>query len=133
MVFQSIYTGPNLVKFKTHLLENSCTLKLSRVSPETLSAGGIDPVVRGLISHPAKLNKQDGVLVNEVKEKLYAFTSQIAQDLGALNLQRGRDHGLPSKYTHMHSLWIHSQVKSTLFLENIYSSKQQECCTVKMT
>ncbi|KAM9455680.1 eosinophil peroxidase-like [Clarias gariepinus] len=57
--------------------------------------GGIDPQIRGLISRPAKLNKQDAILVNAVREKLFAFTSKIAQDLGSLNLQRGRDHGQP--------------------------------------
>ncbi|XP_060751670.1 eosinophil peroxidase-like [Tachysurus vachellii] len=58
--------------------------------------GGIDPQIRGLISRPAKLNKQDGILVDAVRERLFAFTSRIAQDLGSLNLQRGRDHGQPS-------------------------------------
>ncbi|TSM12519.1 Eosinophil peroxidase [Bagarius yarrelli] len=55
--------------------------------------GGIDPQIRGLISRPAKLNRQDGILVNAIRERLFAFTSKIAQDLGSLNLQRGRDHG----------------------------------------
>ncbi|KAK2823715.1 hypothetical protein Q7C36_020315 [Tachysurus vachellii] len=58
--------------------------------------GGIDPQIRGLISRPAKLNKQDGILVDAVRERLFAFTSKIAQDLGSLNLQRGRDHALQS-------------------------------------
>ncbi|KAI5099534.1 eosinophil peroxidase isoform 2 precursor [Silurus meridionalis] len=57
--------------------------------------GGIDPQIRGLISSPAKLNKQDGILVDAVRERLFAFTSKIAQDLGSLNLQRSREHGLP--------------------------------------
>ncbi|KAI5622605.1 eosinophil peroxidase isoform 1 precursor, partial [Silurus asotus] len=56
--------------------------------------GGIDPQIRGVISRPAKLNKQDGVLVDAVRERLFAFTSKLAQDLGSLNLQRSRDHGL---------------------------------------
>ncbi|XP_060765513.1 eosinophil peroxidase isoform X2 [Neoarius graeffei] len=57
--------------------------------------GGIDPQIRGLISRPAKLNRQDSVLVDAVRERLFAFTSKLAQDLGSLNLQRSRDHGLP--------------------------------------
>ncbi|KAM9455682.1 eosinophil peroxidase-like [Clarias gariepinus] len=61
--------------------------------------GGIDPLVRGLLSHPAKLNKQHAVLVNEVREKLFDFTNKIAQDLGSLNLQRSRDHALPGYNT----------------------------------
>ncbi|XP_017343722.1 eosinophil peroxidase isoform X1 [Ictalurus punctatus] len=57
--------------------------------------GGIDPQIRGLISRPAKLNRQDGIMVDAIRERLFAFNSKISQDLGSLNLQRGRDHALP--------------------------------------
>ncbi|KAI4875193.1 hypothetical protein NFI96_000076 [Prochilodus magdalenae] len=57
--------------------------------------GGIDPLIRGLISRPAKLNQQNHMLVNALREKLFAFTSHIAMDLAALNMQRSRDHALP--------------------------------------
>ncbi|KAL2079752.1 hypothetical protein ACEWY4_025496 [Coilia grayii] len=60
-----------------------------------LFEGGIDPLVRGLMGRPAKLNTQDHMLVDAVREKLFKFTSHLALDLGSLNLQRGRDHGLP--------------------------------------
>ncbi|KAI4875192.1 hypothetical protein NFI96_000075, partial [Prochilodus magdalenae] len=57
--------------------------------------GGIDPLIRGLIGKPAKLNQQDHLLVNALREKLFAFTSRIAMDLASLNMQRSRDHALP--------------------------------------
>ncbi|XP_030598291.1 eosinophil peroxidase-like [Archocentrus centrarchus] len=57
--------------------------------------GGIDPLLRGLISQPAKLNTQDHMLVNALRERLFQFVQHIALDLGSLNMQRGRDHGIP--------------------------------------
>ncbi|MBN3292594.1 PERM Myeloperoxidase, partial [Polypterus senegalus] len=56
--------------------------------------GGIDPIIRGLISMPAKLNRQDRLMHDELRERLFQLTSQVALDLASLNLQRGRDHGL---------------------------------------
>ncbi|KAL7847981.1 hypothetical protein AOLI_G00226990 [Acnodon oligacanthus] len=57
--------------------------------------GGIDPLIRGLIGKPAKLNQQDHMLVDALRERLFAFTSHIAMDLASLNMQRSRDHALP--------------------------------------
>ncbi|XP_051540092.1 eosinophil peroxidase-like isoform X2 [Myxocyprinus asiaticus] len=57
--------------------------------------GGVDPLLRGLIGRPAKLNTQDHMLVDALRERLFAFTSHIALDLAALNMQRSRDHGIP--------------------------------------
>nr|QCY41338.1 myeloperoxidase [Channa argus] len=56
--------------------------------------GGIDPVVRGLIGRPAKLNTQDHMMVDAVRERLFQFVQHMALDLGSLNMQRSRDHGL---------------------------------------
>ncbi|XP_037547967.1 eosinophil peroxidase [Nematolebias whitei] len=57
--------------------------------------GGIDTFLRGLIARPAKLNTQDHMLVNALRERLFQFVQRLTLDLGSLNMQRSRDHGLP--------------------------------------
>ncbi|XP_041667091.1 eosinophil peroxidase-like [Cheilinus undulatus] len=57
--------------------------------------GGIDPLLRGLVGHPAKLNTQDHMMVDALRERLFQFVQHLALDLGSLNMERGRDHGLP--------------------------------------
>ncbi|KAM3611950.1 uncharacterized protein V6R79_026304 [Siganus canaliculatus] len=57
--------------------------------------GGLDPVIRGLIGRRAKLNTQEHMMTDELRDRLFEFTFDLALDLGALNMQRGRDHGLP--------------------------------------
>jgi len=58
--------------------------------------GGIDPPLRGMFGAPAKKMETDRIMTSEVTEKLFAMFKKIAFDLGAMNIQRGRDHGLPS-------------------------------------
>ncbi|XP_061677570.1 thyroid peroxidase [Syngnathoides biaculeatus] len=57
--------------------------------------GGIDPVLRGLLLTPAKLQIPGQMMVEELTERLFQAEGGMPLDLGALNLQRGRDHGLP--------------------------------------
>uniref|UniRef100_A0A674P0J6 Eosinophil peroxidase-like n=1 Tax=Takifugu rubripes TaxID=31033 RepID=A0A674P0J6_TAKRU len=57
--------------------------------------GGLDPILRGLVSRKAKLKTQEHMMHDELRERLFKFSSEMALDLAALNLQRGRDHGLP--------------------------------------
>ncbi|XP_040914825.1 eosinophil peroxidase [Toxotes jaculatrix] len=57
--------------------------------------GGIDPLLRGLLGRPAKLNTQDHMMVDALRERLFQFVQHLALDLASLNMQRGRDHGLP--------------------------------------
>ncbi|CAL8247738.1 unnamed protein product [Merluccius merluccius] len=56
--------------------------------------GGLDPIIRGLVGQKAKLNTQDHMMNNDLRDRLFEFVD-LALDLAALNLQRGRDHGLP--------------------------------------
>ncbi|KAK2111291.1 hypothetical protein P7K49_011037 [Saguinus oedipus] len=58
--------------------------------------GGIDPILRGLMATPAKLNRQDAMLVDELRDRLFRQVRRIGLDLAALNMQRSRDHGLPA-------------------------------------
>ncbi|XP_061577700.1 LOW QUALITY PROTEIN: thyroid peroxidase [Cololabis saira] len=57
--------------------------------------GGVDPVLRGLLLFPAKLQTPGQMMVEELTERLFQAQGGMPLDLGALNLQRGRDHGLP--------------------------------------
>ncbi|MEE6468869.1 hypothetical protein FKM82_008405 [Ascaphus truei] len=57
--------------------------------------GGIDPLLRGLMANRAKLNRQNQLVVDELRDRLFQLLKRIAFDLPALNLQRGREHGIP--------------------------------------
>ncbi len=56
--------------------------------------GGIDPIIRGLIYQPAQ--EIDTFVVDDVRNFLFGRPGAGGFDLAALNIQRGRDHGLGS-------------------------------------
>nr|XP_020659588.1 eosinophil peroxidase-like isoform X1 [Pogona vitticeps] len=60
-----------------------------------IKEGGIDPILRGLMAKPAKLMRQDQLVVDAIRDRLFEQVSRIGLDLPSLNMQRGRDHGLP--------------------------------------
>lgn len=60
--------------------------------------GGLDPLLRGLLAKPAKLQTPNQMMIEELTERLFALTNAVALDLASLNLQRGRDHGLPGEW-----------------------------------
>lgn len=58
--------------------------------------GGIDPLLRGMFISPAKLKTPTQNLNSELTERLFQSAHAVALDLAAINVQRGRDHAIPS-------------------------------------
>ncbi|KAJ0057305.1 hypothetical protein NL108_002279 [Boleophthalmus pectinirostris] len=82
--------------YREHSQFPSVSLYRSFFTPwRVIFEGGIDPLIRGLIRGPAKLNTQDHMLVDALRERLFQFVQHLALDLGSLNMARGREHGLP--------------------------------------
>lgn len=69
-------------------------LRDSFFAPHLLSNGGqLEPVLRGLASQVSQ--RVDTQVVDEVRNFLFGLPGQGGFDLASLNIQRGRDHGLP--------------------------------------
>ncbi|XP_063003275.1 peroxidasin homolog [Elgaria multicarinata webbii] len=60
-----------------------------------LQEGGIDPLLRGLFGVPGKMRVPSELLNMELTEKLFSMAHSVSLDLAAINIQRGRDHGIP--------------------------------------
>ena len=63
-------------------------------NPTIITENGIDSLLRGLASQ--RCQELDGMLVDDVRNFLFGPPGSGGFDLAALNIQRGRDHGLPS-------------------------------------
>ncbi|MEM8500398.1 MAG: peroxidase family protein [Pseudomonadota bacterium] len=75
-------------------------------SPWRIAAeGGLEPILRGLAAQ--RCQTIDSYLVEDVRSFLFGDPSDGGFDLAALNIQRGRDHGLPS----------YNQARQTLGME----------------
>ena len=59
-----------------------------------MTEGGVDPILRGLASNVSQ--EIDTRLIDDVRNFLFGPPGSGGFDLGSLNIQRGRDHGLPS-------------------------------------
>lgn len=60
-----------------------------------VNEGGIDPLLRGLFGVAGKMRVTSQLLNTELTEKLFSMAHAVALDLAAINIQRGRDHGIP--------------------------------------
>ncbi len=74
--------------------EGNLDLKDAFFNPDNLTSIGVEPYLRGLAKQPAQ--KIDNKIVDGVRNFLFGEPGQGGFDLAALNIQRGRDHGLPS-------------------------------------
>lgn len=63
-------------------------------APQEILERGIEPLLRGLKAQPAR--EVDVQIVDDVRNFLFGPPGAGGFDLAALNLQRGRDHGLPA-------------------------------------
>lgn len=75
--------------------EGNLTLRNAFFAPWRLvDEGGVDPLMRGMFMTPAKLKTSTQNLNSELTEQLFYHAHAVALDLAAINIQRGRDHGL---------------------------------------
>lgn len=58
-----------------------------------INGGGIDPILKGLASQA--MQEIDNQIVDDVRNFLFGPPGSGGMDLASLNIQRGRDHGLP--------------------------------------
>lgn len=74
--------------------EGHIALQNAFFSPAELQVHGIDPYLRGLMSQQAQ--EIDSKVIDDVRNFLFGQPGSGGFDLVSLNIQRGRDHGLPS-------------------------------------
>ncbi|MEO1130151.1 MAG: peroxidase family protein [Planctomycetota bacterium] len=63
-------------------------------NPAEITDNGIDSLLRGLATQRAQMI--DGMVIDDVRNFLFGAPGSGGFDLASLNIQRGRDHGLPS-------------------------------------
>lgn len=74
--------------------EGHIFLRDAYFNPQEITTNGIDSILRGLANQRAQ--KIDLKLVDDVRNLLFGNPAGGGLDLAALNIQRGRDHGLAS-------------------------------------
>jgi hypothetical protein len=115
----SIYLRLNSENKPIH--EGHLLLRDSYFNPSYLQFGGIESIIRGLIFH---LEQQiDTVMVDDLRH----FVEGIAQDLAAMDIQRGRDVGLPSynsarRYYNLPPVTSFSEITNNVQVQNILES-----------
>ena len=75
------------------IAEGSLSLAGAFFNPSALSSLGIEPYLRGMAAQRAQ--EIDNQVVDAVRNFLFGPPGAGGFDLAALNIQRGRDHGLP--------------------------------------
>lgn len=74
--------------------EGHIPLRSAFFAPSEISQNGIDSILRGLASQVCQ--ELDVMIVDDVRNFLFGPPGAGGFDLASLNIQRGRDHGLPN-------------------------------------
>ena len=89
-----------------HLLLREGFFRPERVIKE----GGVEPILRGAVKQPAQ--EIDTKVVDELRNFLF-LKKGVGLDLAAINIQRGRENGLPDYNTVREKLGL---TRKTLFI-----------------
>ncbi|MEZ5449311.1 MAG: peroxidase family protein [Thiolinea sp.] len=73
--------------------EGNLSLREAFFQPDQVHTGGIDSIFRGFAAQTAQA--VDPMIVDDVRNFLFGAPGSGGLDLASLNIQRGRDHGLP--------------------------------------
>ncbi|XP_051163553.1 uncharacterized protein LOC127282981 isoform X2 [Leptopilina boulardi] len=87
---------PSFVRFdkKHRPLFNNVSIHEEFVNPHLHSAGSLEKIILGLVNQPSQ--KRDEYISEELTNHLFQRELfPFGMDLAAINIQRGRDHGLP--------------------------------------
>ncbi|KAJ8944654.1 hypothetical protein NQ314_009416 [Rhamnusium bicolor] len=83
------------------------------------SLGSVDRLLLGFVNQPSQ--RRDEFICDELSNHLFqSFDAPFGMDLAAINIQRGRDHGIPP-YTSWRQPCGLSPVKNWKDLENIFN------------
>jgi hypothetical protein len=89
--------SPTLLRLRRSgrtIRQGNLPLRAAFFNPKEITRTGIDPLLRGLAKQPAQ--ELDNQIVDDVRNFLFGPPGAGGFDLASLNIQRGRDHGLPS-------------------------------------
>ncbi len=85
--------SPSLLLIDDEGREQAMSLRGAFFNPAMITQGGISGLLRGLATQQAQ--RVDERLIDNVRNLLFGPPGGPGRDLAALNIQRGRDHGLP--------------------------------------
>ncbi|HHL19890.1 MAG TPA: hypothetical protein ENJ33_09155 [Thiothrix sp.] len=85
--------------------EGNLQLRDAFFRPDKVEEAGVDPILRGFAAHTAQA--VDANLVDDVRSFLFGPPGSGGFDLAALNIQRGRDHGIASYNDSREAMGLH--------------------------
>ena len=89
--------SPELIRLDADgevIAEGNLALRDAFFRPDELAAQGIDSILRGAATQTSQ--ELDTQIIDDVRNFLFGPPGSGGFDLASLNIQRGRDHGLPS-------------------------------------